>query len=200
MNADFQLDLAEKVTSLPLSDEDKKRVIDIVFWAMEQVAEPKPPGVKGRQAVVDLDPELAKAMARSALTFAQGFDGRGIDWQGDSTTHIRNLGSALDHITELSAMVLNLADRAPDVNELMARVYLYGAHCAEHPEDATGAAEKLAAIKACAAGVAIPLNDEPRARIAKLRAALWAIETNMDDAGVLREMAHDALEGDDRAS
>lgn len=42
MNIDFELDLSEKVNALPLSDEDKKRVIDIVFWAMEQVAKPKP--------------------------------------------------------------------------------------------------------------------------------------------------------------
>lgn len=41
MTPDFQLDLSEKVNTLPLSDADKKRVVDIVFWAMEQVAPPK---------------------------------------------------------------------------------------------------------------------------------------------------------------
>lgn len=61
--------------------------------------------------MAELDPDLARATARSALTFAQGFDGRRIDWQGDSTTHIRNLGGALDYVTELAAMVLNLSDR-----------------------------------------------------------------------------------------
>ena len=41
MNIDFELDLTEKVNALPLSDDDRKRVVDIVFWAMEQVAQPK---------------------------------------------------------------------------------------------------------------------------------------------------------------
>lgn len=47
-------------------------------------------------------------------------------------------------------------------------------------------------------GMASPAGTRQlRARITNLRSALWAIETNMDDADVLRKMAHDALEEDD---
>lgn len=36
---------------------------------------------------------------------------------------------------------------ARDHNEVMALVYLYGSHCAEHPEDAAGQQERLAGVK-----------------------------------------------------
>lgn len=45
------------------------------------------------------------------------------------------------------------AQRAARVDGLMALVYLYGAHCAEHPEDADGARERLRAVKDFALGV-----------------------------------------------
>ena len=36
---EFPLDLNSKVDALGVSDEQKKQVIDIVFWAMEKAAE-----------------------------------------------------------------------------------------------------------------------------------------------------------------
>lgn len=44
---------------------------------------------------------------------------------------------------------------ARDHNEVMALVYLYGSHCAEHPEDAAGQQERLAGVKT-ALGVDLP--------------------------------------------
>lgn len=55
---------------------------------------------------------------------------------------------------------------APDVVDgLMALVYLYGAHCAEHPEDVEGARERLRAVKEFAFGVQgtpAPSKGEPQ--------------------------------------
>lgn len=52
---EFELNLYERIAPLKLDDETKKQVIDIVFWAMEEVAEMRLKtvcapngGVKGR--------------------------------------------------------------------------------------------------------------------------------------------------------
>jgi hypothetical protein len=62
----------------------------------------------------ELDPEVAKRSAKAALGYSQAFDGKGIDWHNDEPwPHRMELAQALDWITELSAMVLNLAGRVP---------------------------------------------------------------------------------------
>ncbi len=53
----------------------------------------------------------ARNTARTAIGYSQAFDGKGIDWQnGQPWPHRMELAQALDWITELGAMVLNLAD------------------------------------------------------------------------------------------
>ena len=62
--------------------------------------------------MAELHPENASTAARTALGYAQAFDGKGIDWQSDDPwPHRVELAQALDWTTELSAMVINLADR-----------------------------------------------------------------------------------------
>ena len=64
--------------------------------------------------VAELHPELAKAKAQSALQFLAAFDGEDFGFMGEDKPgphDRRHLAIALDHIQELGAMVLNLADR-----------------------------------------------------------------------------------------
>lgn len=66
--------------------------------------------------MAELHPDNACNAARTALGYAQAFDGKGIDWQSDEPwPHRIELAQALDWIAELGAMVLNLADRVPAV-------------------------------------------------------------------------------------
>jgi hypothetical protein len=59
-----------------------------------------------------LKPHHARDVARTAMGYSQAFDGKGIDWHSlDPWPHRMELAQALDWITELGAMVLNLADR-----------------------------------------------------------------------------------------
>jgi hypothetical protein len=72
--------------------------------------------------MAELQPHHARDVARTAMGYSQAFDGKGIDWQnGQPWPHRMELAQALDWITELGAMVLNLADRVekaegPNVN------------------------------------------------------------------------------------
>lgn len=60
----------------------------------------------------ELHPENARNASRTAIGYSQAFDGKGIDWHNDQPWPNRiELAQALDWITELGAMVLNLADR-----------------------------------------------------------------------------------------
>ena len=64
--------------------------------------------------MAELNPELAKAKARTALQFLSAFDGEDFGFLREDRPgphDRRHLAIALDHIQELSAMVLNLADR-----------------------------------------------------------------------------------------
>lgn len=62
--------------------------------------------------MAELHPDNASQVARSAIGYAQAFDGKGIDWHDDAPwPHRMELAQALDWITELGAMVLNLAER-----------------------------------------------------------------------------------------
>ena len=64
--------------------------------------------------MAELHPELAKAKAQSALQFLAAFDGEDFGFMGEDKPgphDRRHLAIALDHIQELGAMVLNLADR-----------------------------------------------------------------------------------------
>lgn len=64
----------------------------------------------------ELDPQHAIETARTAIGYSAAFDGKDIDWQSDEPwPHRIELAQALDWITELGAMVLNLADRAAPV-------------------------------------------------------------------------------------
>ena len=64
--------------------------------------------------MAELHPELAKAKAQTARQFLAGFNGEdfGILREDTPGPHDRrHLAIALDYVEELSAMVLNLADR-----------------------------------------------------------------------------------------
>ena len=62
--------------------------------------------------MAELAPHHARDVARTAMGYSQAFDGRNIDWHSDEPwPHRIELAQALDWITELGAMVLNLADR-----------------------------------------------------------------------------------------
>ena len=63
--------------------------------------------------MAELNTDAARNAARTALGYSQAFDGKNINWHSDEPwPHRIELAQALDWITELSAMVLNLADRA----------------------------------------------------------------------------------------
>jgi hypothetical protein len=63
--------------------------------------------------MAELNTDAARSAARTALGYSQAFDGKGIDWQnGQPWPHRIELAQALDWITELGAMTMNLADRA----------------------------------------------------------------------------------------
>jgi hypothetical protein len=70
-----------------------------------------------RYKMAELHPESARDAARKALSFAHAFnsksiDQKSVDWQSNEPWPRRiDLAIALDHIEELSSMVLNLADR-----------------------------------------------------------------------------------------
>jgi hypothetical protein len=68
--------------------------------------------------MAELHPDLARDQARKAYTFTQSFNnfgGKPIDWQnGEPWPHRSDLAHALEWIEELSAMVLNLADRVAE--------------------------------------------------------------------------------------
>jgi len=64
--------------------------------------------------MAELHPELAKAKAQTARQFLAGFNGEdfGILREDTPGPHDRrHLAIALDYVEELSAMVMNLADR-----------------------------------------------------------------------------------------
>ena len=66
--------------------------------------------------MAELHPELAKQKAKVALQFLAAFDNEdfGFMLEDKPGPHDRrHLAIALDHIQELGAMVLNLADRVP---------------------------------------------------------------------------------------
>jgi hypothetical protein len=66
--------------------------------------------------MAELDPELAKAKAQTAMTFLAAFNGEDFGVLREDTPgphDRRHLAIALDYVEELSAMVLNLADRVP---------------------------------------------------------------------------------------
>jgi hypothetical protein len=68
--------------------------------------------------MAELNTDAARRAARTALGYSQAFDGKGIDWHSvDPWPHRIELAQALDWITELGAMVLNLADRADATDE-----------------------------------------------------------------------------------
>ena len=62
--------------------------------------------------MAELNPHLARDVARTAMGYSQAFDGKDINWHSDEPwPHRIELAQALDWIAELGAMVLNLADR-----------------------------------------------------------------------------------------
>lgn len=62
--------------------------------------------------MAELIPHHARDVARTAMGYSQAFDGKDINWHSDEPwPHRIELAQALDWITELGAMVLNLADR-----------------------------------------------------------------------------------------
>jgi hypothetical protein len=61
---------------------------------------------------MELHTDTARSAARSALDYSQAFDGKGINWHNDEPwPHRIELAQALDWITDIGAMTLNLADR-----------------------------------------------------------------------------------------
>jgi len=70
--------------------------------------------------MAELHPELAKATARTALQFLAAFDGEDFGFLREDSPgphDRRHLAIALDHIQDLAAMVLNLADRVENKAE-----------------------------------------------------------------------------------
>lgn len=66
----------------------------------------------GQPTVGELPTQVAIDKAKAALGYSQAFDGKGIDWQnGEPWPHRIELAQALDWITDLGAVILNLADR-----------------------------------------------------------------------------------------
>lgn len=62
--------------------------------------------------MAELHTEVARREAKAAIAYSAAFDGKGIDWQNEQPwPHRMELAQALDWITTLGAMVLNLADR-----------------------------------------------------------------------------------------
>jgi len=83
--------------------------------------------------MAELHPELAKQKAKVALQFLAAFDNEdfGFMLEDKPGPHDRrHLAIALDHIQELGAMVLNLADRVPANDQAQGR---------EHSERTAGA-------------------------------------------------------------
>lgn len=86
------------------------------------------------EEVGQLHPDMARSAAKSALGYAGSFNDKGIDWHNDKPwPHRMELAQALDWITELGAMVLNLASRvtptAPsseEVREILVRLNAVG--------------------------------------------------------------------------
>ena len=75
--------------------------------------------------MAELHPELAKAKAQTARQFLAGFNGEdfGILREDTPGPHDRrHLAIALDYVEELSAMVLNLADRVTPNVEAQGRL------------------------------------------------------------------------------
>lgn len=88
-----------------------KRILRGAMSALaQQAATPAPAEPVAEHG--ELDPARAIATARAALGYSAAFDGKGIDWQSDDPwPHRIELAQALDWVTDLGAMVLNLADR-----------------------------------------------------------------------------------------
>lgn len=66
--------------------------------------------------MAELHPELAKEKALTALKFLAAFGGEDFGFAREDKPgphDRRHLAIALDYVEELSAMVLNLADRVP---------------------------------------------------------------------------------------
>jgi hypothetical protein len=66
--------------------------------------------------MAELSPGIAKAKAKTALQFLASFDNEDFGFMREDKpgpNDRRHLAMALDHIQELGAMVLNLADRVP---------------------------------------------------------------------------------------
>lgn len=80
----------------------------LVWVSSEGTLPPKPT----EPAHGQLLPEVAMLAAKRALGYSAAFDGKGIDWQSmEPWPHRMELAQALDWITDLGAMVLNLAER-----------------------------------------------------------------------------------------
>lgn len=96
----------------------------------------------------ELHPEHARGAARTAIGYSQAFDGKGIDWQNDQPwPHRIELAQALDWITELSALVLNMADRVEsrdsEITRLRADLAASQAECERLRADAERLSELL---------------------------------------------------------
>ncbi len=89
--------------------------------------------------------EVARNIARTALGYAQAFDGKGISWHSpEPWPHRIELAQALDWITDLGAMVFNLADRVrppitqQQIDELIGLADEYASRMAECEIDGVG--------------------------------------------------------------
>lgn len=69
---------------------------------------------------MELHTDTARSAARKALGYSQAFDGKGINWHSDEPwPHRMELAQALDWITDVGAIALNLADRTEKAEALL---------------------------------------------------------------------------------
>ena len=117
--------------------------------------------------MAQLSIEQAKATAKTALSFLAAFDGEDFGFLREDTPgphDRRHLAIALDHVQELAAMVLNLADlvpteqpksdRAPDGRTYI-RSHTPGCNCKEcMPPNALAQADAACGVSPGAMGCA----------------------------------------------
>ena len=97
--------------------------------------------------MAELHTEAARAAARTALGYARAFDVKNIDWQNDEPwPHRIELAQALDWITELGAMVLNLAERVQLLERAEEGAKTAFAHVVEQKHEIEAECKKLRSL------------------------------------------------------
>lgn len=108
----LQMSVHGVVVLSAFGEQEAEKLRDIAERINTAATHPTPAQAAPQAEMGELDPQRAIETARAAIGYSAAFDGKGIDWQSDEPwPHRIELAQALDWITELGAMVLNLADR-----------------------------------------------------------------------------------------